>query len=147
MIYMLDTDTCSYIMRQYSRNVLKSLEDRACQGHILCMSVITYQELRFGAERAGAESYHHRIDKVCERMDYVAEWTVECADKFAITQSLLFEKGVPIGFTDAMIASHALIIDATLVTNNEKHFSRVEGVRLENWLKAPASPSFRCFPP
>ncbi|MYB34715.1 MAG: type II toxin-antitoxin system VapC family toxin [Gammaproteobacteria bacterium] len=97
--------------------------------------------MRFGAERAGSESYHYRIDKVCERMDCVAEWTTECADKFAKTQSALFEKGVPIGFTDAMIASHALIIDATLVSNNEKHFSRVEGLRLENWLKVPTPPS------
>ena len=135
MTYMLDTDTCSYIMRQHSQVVLESLEDTARKGHILCMSVITYQELRFGAERVGSSEYHNRIDKVCERLDYVADWTTECADKFAIIQSALLEKGKPIGFTDAMIASHALIIDATLVTNNHRHFSQVEGLRLENWFK------------
>ncbi len=135
MIYMLDTDTCSYIMRQHSRSVLEALQDRASRGYILCMSVITYQELRFGAERVGSESYHDRIDKVCERLDYVADWTTECADKFAVIQSVLLNKGNPIGFTDAMIASHALIVDATLVTNNQRHFSQVEDLRLENWFK------------
>ena len=133
MIYMLDTDTCSYIMRQHSQSVLEALQDRTISGHILCISVITYQELRFGAERVGSASYHDRIDKICERLDYVADWTTECADKFAATQTALLEMGKPIGFTDAMIASHALINDATLVTNNQRHFSQVEGLRLENW--------------
>ncbi|MXZ13736.1 MAG: type II toxin-antitoxin system VapC family toxin [Candidatus Dadabacteria bacterium] len=50
-----------------------------------------------------------------------------------VTQLLLLRKGSPIGFADAMIASHALIINATLVTNNQKHFSQVEGLQLENW--------------
>lgn len=133
MIYMLDTDTCSYIMRQHSLSVLEALYDRASQGHILCMSVITYQELRYGAERVGSTKYHTRIDKVCERLDYIAEWTTECADKFATVQTMLLGKGRPIGFTDTMIASHALCLDATLVTNNQKHFSQVNDLDLENW--------------
>ena len=133
MIFMLDTDTCSYIMRQHSLSVLEALQDRANKGHILCISVITYQELRFGAERIGSAKYHTRIDKVCERLDYVADWTTECADQFAVTQSLLLKKGASIGFTDAMIASHAQLIDATLVTNNQRHFAQVDGLRLENW--------------
>lgn len=133
MIYMLDTDTCSYIMRQHSLSVLETLQDRANKGYILCMSVITYQELRFGAERVGSAKIHNRIDKICERLDYVADWTTECADRFAVTQCLLLKKGTPIGFTDAMIASHAQLTDATLVTNNQRHFSQIDGLRLENW--------------
>ena len=133
MIYMLDTDTCSYIMRQHSHSVLEALQDKASRGHILCISVITYQELRFGAERVGSANYHNRIDKICERLDYVADWTTDCADKLATTQTALLEKGKPIGFTDAMIASHALVTSAALVTNNQRHFSQVEGLRLENW--------------
>ena len=133
MIYMLDTDTCSYIMRQRSSSVLENLQDRANKGFILCISVITYQELRFGAERVGSAKYHARIDQVCKRLDYVADWTRECADRFAITQSLLMKNGTPIGFADAMIASHAQQIEAILVSNNQKHFSQVEGLRLENW--------------
>lgn len=120
-------------MCQHSKKVLEALQDRASKGHILCMLVITYQELRFGAERVGSTKYHTRINKVCERLDYVAYWTNECTDQFAVTQSSLLKKGTPIGFTDTMIASHALINDAMLVTNNQKHFSQVEGINLENW--------------
>ena len=133
MIHMLDTDTCSYIMRQHSQSVLEALQDKASMGHVLCMSVITYQELRFGAERIGSAKYHRRIDKVCERLDYVADWTPQCADRFAVTQASLLNEGKPIGFADAMIASHALVLDAILVSNNQKHFSQVIGLQLENW--------------
>ena len=131
---MLDTDTCSYIMRQHSLSVLQSLEDRAIKGHVFCISVITYQEMSFGAHRAGSEKYHNRINRFCERLDQVVEWSMECADRFAALQSELLKKGRPIGFTDTMIASHALVIGATLVTNNQKYFSQVEGLPLENWL-------------
>jgi len=133
MIYMLDTDTCSYIMRQHSVSVLETLQDRASKGHILCMSVITYQELRFGAERVGSAKYHARIDQVCERFDYIADWTSECADQFAFIQTAQMNKGRPIGFADTMIASHAMILEGILVTNNQKHFSQVDGLQLENW--------------
>ena len=133
MIHMLDTDTCSYIMRQHSQFVLETLQDKTNVGHVLCMSVITYQELRFGAERIGSAKYHNRIDKVCERLDYVADWTSKCADRFAVTQTSLLDEGKPIGFADAMIASHALVLNATLVSNNQKHFSQVKELQLENW--------------
>ena len=46
MIYMLDTDMCSYIMRDRAAWVLQNLNDKSSAGHVVCMSVITYQELR-----------------------------------------------------------------------------------------------------
>ena len=134
MMYQLDTDTCSYIMRQHSQSVTETLEDKANQGHRFCISVITYQELRFGAERIGSSKYHIRIDQVCKRLDFVADWTVECADQFAVTLASLMAKGKSIGFADAMIASHALVLGSILITNNQRHFSRVEGLQLENWI-------------
>ena len=71
MIYMLDTDICSYIMRDRAAWVLQNLNDKSSAGHVVCMSVITYQELRFGAERVSSKKYHERIDAICERIDYV----------------------------------------------------------------------------
>ena len=134
MMYMLDTDTCSYIMRQHSQSVAETLEDKSNQGHRFCISVITYQELRFGAERVGSSKYHTRIDQICKRLDSVADWTVECADRFAVTQASLMAKCESIGFADAMIATHSLVLDSVLVTNNQRHFSRVKGLQLENWI-------------
>lgn len=133
MIYMLDTDTCSYVMREYAQSLLRTLHIRSAEGHRLCISVITYQELCFGAERARSAKYLKRIGSFCECIDFIAEWNTEQAETFARIQAALFEKGNPIGFTDTMIASHAITLDATLVTNNIRHFSQVEGLMYETW--------------
>lgn len=133
MIFMLDTDICSYVMREQAGSLLSTLHAKSLEGHDICISVITYQELRFGAERAGSVKYHKRIDSFCKRIDFIADWRTEQADTFARIQTSLFAKGRPIGFTDTMIASHALTLDATLVTNNVRHFSQVEGLRHESW--------------
>lgn len=134
MMYMLDTDICSYIMRKHCPQLMAKLEHKATEGHIFCISVVTYQELRFGAERVGSTKFHRRLDAFCERLDYIAEWTTEGADQFAKTQAGLFLRGKAIGFADAMIASHALILGATLVSNNQKHFQRVDGLVTESWV-------------
>ena len=63
----------------------------------------------------------------------MADWTIECAGRFAATQASLFARGDPVGFTDAMIAPDALVLGTTPVTNNQRHFSQVEGLPLENW--------------
>ena len=57
-----------------------------------------------------------------------------CAGNFGRIASGLVEKGTPIGEFDAMIAAHALALGVTLVTNNVKHFSRVPGLKLANWV-------------
>ena len=136
MIYMLDTDICSYVMREHAQSVLKTLHARSAEGHGICISVITYQELRFGAERIGSVKHHNRIDSFRERIDFIADWSIEQADKFARIQTALLTKGKPIGFADAMIASHALTLNATLVTNNARHFTVVDELRHESWSDA-----------
>jgi tRNA(fMet)-specific endonuclease VapC len=55
------------------------------------------------------------------------------ANRFGAVAATLANEGVPIGHMDTLIASHALSVGATLVTNNSRHFSKVSGLRLENW--------------
>ena len=141
MIYMLDTDICGHVMREHAQSVLETLHARSVEGHGVCISVITHQELRFGAERAGSAKHHNRIDSFRERIDFIADWGVEQADKFARIQTALLTKGKPIGFADTMIASHALTLDATLVTNNTRHFSEVDELRHESWTGAGMTPT------
>ena len=57
-----------------------------------------------------------------------------CDDEFAVLQAELLKIGKPISGNDAMIAAHALSIGCILVTNNRKHFSRVPGLKIENWI-------------
>lgn len=135
MLYMLDRDTCSYIQRQHPIAVLETMQTKAEAGHALCISVITYAELRLGAARS---SNKHKCDllisEFCERLDSIQSWDSSAADHFAELQALLLSKGTPIGVNDGMIAAHALSIDAVLVTKNQKLFSKVPKLKLNNWV-------------
>jgi len=132
---MLDTDTCSFLMREHDISVLRSMEAKVEAGDDICISVITYSELRLGAARSGAQQKYGRlIDALSDRLDFIADWSTKEADIFAELQSSLLGQGTPIGSNDAMIAAHARSLDAVLVTNNMRHFSRVKNLKLENWL-------------
>jgi tRNA(fMet)-specific endonuclease VapC len=125
MLYMLDTDTCSYIQRQHPIAVLEIMQTKAEAGHTFCISVITYAELRLGAARSSNKNKHDLlISEFCERLDSIQSWDSIAADHFAELQALLLRKGIPIGVNDSMIAGHALSLEAVLV-NNQKHFSKV----------------------
>ena len=135
MLYMLDTDTCSYVIRRRPEEVLSAIQVRAQTGDDICISVITYAELRLGAQRSTqASKYNKAIDLFCERLDSIFEWDTSAADEFAIVQRHLYKAGTPIGNNDAMIAAHALNKSAVLVTNNHKHFSKVSRLKLDNWV-------------
>lgn len=134
---MLDTDTCSYLIRERNAEVLAAMEARVEAGHHICASVITYAELRLGAARSPAmDKYNSLIDALVDRLDFVADWTIVQADRFAEVHASLLGQGTSIGPNDAMIASHAMTADAILVTNNTRHFSRISGLKTENWREA-----------
>ncbi|GMR21534.1 MAG: type II toxin-antitoxin system VapC family toxin [Gammaproteobacteria bacterium] len=131
---MLDTDTCSYVIKQRPESVLVTMQEKAQAGNDLYISAITYAELRLGAMRSGNPRKHNRlISEFCERLDAVHPWDSTAADHFARLQAALFAAGTPIGANDTMIAGHALSLRAIVVTNNQKHFSQVPKLKLENW--------------
>jgi len=91
-------------------------------GHVLCISVVTYAELRLGAARSSNKhKYDLLISEFCERLDSIQSWDLRVADHFAELQALLLNKGTPIAANESMIAARALSIEATFVTNNQKH--------------------------
>ena len=136
-LYLLDTDICSYVIRQRPESVLATMQDKAQTGHDLYISAITYAELRLGAARSGNPRKHNRlISEFCERLDAVHPWDASAADYFARLQATLFAAGNPIGNNDTMIAGHALSLRAVMVTNNHKHFSKVPKLKLDNWVTA-----------
>ena len=136
MRYLLDTDICSYVIRARDRRLLAVMQDKAGSGADLSISAVTYAELRLGAERSrNAERYNQAIQAFCARLSGVVAWDKAAADEFAGLQARLLESGNPIGGNDAMIAAHALSLGRVLITNNEKHFSRVPGLPVENWAR------------
>lgn len=135
MLYMLDTDISSYIMRNKPPNVLAMLEMQVQAGHEICISAITYAELLLGAKRSGNPDKHlHLIEALRERLHHTQPWDAAAAEQFADLQTLLFNAGTPIGANDTLIAAHALSLQAIMVTNNTRHFEKVPDLRLENWV-------------
>lgn len=134
MRYLLDTDICSYVIRARDAGLIAILEGHARSGADLSVSAVTYAELRLGAERSQNAARHHQaIQAFSSRLSDVLAWDRAAADEFASLQARLLRIGRPIGNNDAMIAAHALSLDRVLITNNEKHFSRVPGLSVENW--------------
>lgn len=135
MRYILDTDISSYIIRQRDPRLLATLQTQARSGAEICISSITYAELRLGAERSRSQVRHHgAIGLFCARLSGIAAWDKAAADKYAALQAKLLDDGQTIGINDAMIGAHALSLEGVLVTNNQRHFSRVPALELENWL-------------
>lgn len=92
-------------------------------------------ELRFGAERRHSKRLHRLIDGFCSGVT-VLPFDEEAAARFGVVGARLAADGLPIGQLDTLIAAHAIAADLTLVTNNTKHFSRVQGLRSENWTRS-----------
>ena len=130
-MYMLDTDICIYIIKQKPKNVLDHFE-RLQQGDI-CISAITFAELMNGAKKSQrVKENTARLNELAELL-MIAPFDQEAAIAYGDVRSALGKKGNIIGGNDLLIASHALILDCILVTNNEKEFSRVDGLKIENW--------------
>jgi tRNA(fMet)-specific endonuclease VapC len=129
--YMLDTDTCSYIMKRSHPQVLKRLQ--AVPVSDVCMSVITKAELLYGVEVSPRRSQDAAA--LAAFLPYVEalELPDDAALPYAEIRADLKRRGALIGANDLFIAAHALALGLTLVTNNTAEFDRVKGLTLENW--------------
>ena len=130
-MWMLDTDTCSYIIRAYSANVIARLD--AVPRNEVEVSSLVAAELRYGAERVKSSKLVAMVEAWLGLFT-IAPWDDDAARTYAKVRTALDAKGKPIGNLDVLIASHARARGATLVTNNTRHFSQVPGLHLENWL-------------
>ncbi|HEX7479624.1 MAG TPA: type II toxin-antitoxin system VapC family toxin [Polyangiales bacterium] len=127
--FLLDTDSVSFALRGHGRVAQRILEHRPSE---LAISAITLAELKYGADRRSSRKLHHVID-VFTRNVAVLPFDEACAVRFGKLASELVARGTPIGDFDTLIAAHAMQLGATLVTNNTKHFSKVVGLKTENW--------------
>ena len=128
--YILDTDTVSYAFRDVGR-VVAHIKQHTPSG--ICISAITLAELRFGASQKGSKRIHGLIDSFISQVP-VMPFDDAAASKFGEIAAVLSASGVSIGDFDTMIGAHALDLDATLVTNNVRHFRRIVGLRVETWV-------------
>lgn len=129
--YMLDTDMCSYIIKERPESVCQRFQTIAMEQ--LCISVVTYAELIYAVARSSSKRVNRPIIEDFVRHLDVMDWDTEAADQYGVIRAELEAAGTPIGAMDMMIAAHAKSIKAVLVTNNQKHFTKVKGLKVDNW--------------
>ncbi|QDX31213.1 type II toxin-antitoxin system VapC family toxin [Dickeya poaceiphila] len=135
-IYMLDTNICSFIMREQPEVVIKKLEQSVLRNQRIVVSAITYAEMRFGATGPKASPRHIQlVDEFCARLDAILPWDRAAVDATTDIKVALRLAGTPIGPNDTAIAGHAIAAGAVLVTNNVREFARVPGLTMEDWVK------------
>jgi tRNA(fMet)-specific endonuclease VapC len=127
--FMLDTHTVSFALRGQGQVSSRVLGHRPSE---IFISAITLAELRYGAARRASRKLHELIDTFVDPIA-VLPFDRAAGDRFGEVAASLATEGTPIGGFDTLIASHALAVGLTLVTNNTKHFGRVAGLRLDNW--------------
>ena len=133
--YMLDTNICSFIMREQPISVLTSLQTHVGNRDRIVISAITYAELRFGAIGKKASPKHNIIvDEFMARIDEVLAWDKGAVEATTKIKKVLNEQGNPIGNNDTMIAGHAISEKCILVSNNTREFERVPELILEDWV-------------
>ena len=128
---MLDTDICSYVLKEKPVEVLKRFDTVDVES--LCISAITQAELQYGAERKQSKKLNTLIGRFLSHIT-VLPWPNQATVIYAKSRHRLNQVGTPIGNMDLLIASHAIAIKAVLVTNSVKHFARVDGLHFENWV-------------
>ncbi|MCW8163626.1 type II toxin-antitoxin system VapC family toxin [Verminephrobacter aporrectodeae subsp. tuberculatae] len=131
--YMLDTNAASEAVRGHPAFDTRL---QALAPGQWCISALTCSELRFGLAKKPAAVRLHRLVDEFLRIAPILPWDAKAANRHGELRANLQAQGLPIGDFDEMIAAHALAIGAVLVTDNVRHFSRVPGLMLENWLRS-----------
>jgi len=129
--FMLDTDTCSYIMKRSHPLVVKRLQSVPVGD--VCMSVVTKAELLYGVEVSPRRTQDSAA--LAAFLPYVEAVALDedAALHYAEIRADLKRRGAMIGANDLFIAAHARASGLTLVTNNTAEFERVPDLSLDNW--------------
>lgn len=133
--FMLDTDTCSYVMKRSPQPVLDRLQ--AVPVGEVCMSVVTKAALPYGVELSPTRASDAAALEAFLPYVEVLDFTSDAALHYAQIRADLKKRGALIGANDLLIAAHARALGLTLVTNNTAEFRRVKGLSLENWTAPP----------
>ena len=130
MKFLLDTDTCIYALKR-NETVLRRL--LASDRSDVAVSVITEAELRTGAVKSTSVAKTLRSVENFLMPIEIIDFVSSDAASYAAIRAKLERAGTPIGPLDTLIAAQAIARKLTLVSNNEREFRRVSGLRVENW--------------
>ena len=134
MKYMLDTNTCVFVLRSKPLCVTERFQQ--CADDEVCVSTITVAELRFGADKSHQpEANHDKLSKFLMEVEIV-DFDPGAADAYGVIRADLERRGQPIGDLDMLLAAHAVSEGLIFVTHNTSEFQRVNGLQLEDWYES-----------
>lgn len=131
LAYMLDTNICIYVMKNYPQELREKFNSLAEQ---LSISSITLGELHYGAEKSARRAENLiAVEHFVARLD-VLPFDAKAAAHYGQVRAELERAGTPCGPHDMQIGGHARSQGLIIVTNNMREFSRMKGIRVENWV-------------
>ena len=131
MRYLLDTNTVSNLIRDPHGRVARRIE--AIGELNVCTSIIVAAELRYGTTKKASPRLSAQVEAVLGAIDTLP-FDSPADEIYGSIRTQLELAGTSIGGNDLLIAAHAMALDHTLVTDNDKEFARIDGLRVENWL-------------
>ena len=132
MKVLLDTNICIYIIKRQPPTVLERFSMFTIGD--IGISVVTLAELEYGVSKSrDVKRNRHALEQFIGPLE-VAPFDRKATVTYGTIRAVLEQKGQPIGAMDLLIAAHARSLDVCLVTNNEREFKRIPGLRIENWV-------------
>ncbi|MDR1316967.1 MAG: PIN domain-containing protein [Spirochaetales bacterium] len=130
MIYMFDTNIISYLIKGSSA----ALQDRVLEHDPgeLAVSALVCAELLYGVKKRGDRVIEKKVHVFLDRIQKI-DFDLRAAAAYAGIRTELEKTGMPLDNMDMLIAASALATGAALVTHNVKHFSRIKGLKVEDW--------------
>ncbi len=132
MKLMLDTNICIAMIKQKPNDIGQKFSHY--QIGDICISSVSLAELSYGVAKSQFSKKNKAALEEFVMPLKVAEFDESAAQYYGVLRATLEKKGIPIGPLDTMIAAHALSLHVSLVTNNTREFSRVEGLNLLDWI-------------
>jgi tRNA(fMet)-specific endonuclease VapC len=130
--YLLDTNICIHIRQRRPPSVLARFNK--LQPGEAALSVITFGELLYGAEKSQRRADALQLLAELATLIPVLPLPLEAAHLYGTIRASLETRGEVIGNNDLWIAAHAKAEGLTLVTNNEREFKRIAGLKVQNWV-------------
>ncbi len=131
--YLLDTNILSDLVRNPQGAVARRIAEVGEE--TVCTNIVAAAELRYGAAKSGSQRLAERVNLVLSALE-ILPLEPPADQHYSELRHYLTARGTPIGPNDLLIAAHCLAMGLTVVTANEREFTRAPGLTVENWLKS-----------
>lgn len=134
MTYVVDTDILSYFLRSSSEKVVERIGSAGF--NTIGVTAITVAEMLYGLKTkyGSVDEKVKTVERLFSKLR-IYPFDLDAAKKFAEIKASLKKSGVLMHDFDLMIASICIVNETRLVTHNTKHFRRIRGLKIEDWMK------------